>query len=174
MKPQPTHPTNVHLICLQNEGKWGAITIPLPPFMVEVFEVMEKASHHLAPKCPTLIFTPTTKAPYLEDGAFSQLTTALLSIHDKHATALGMRHQFITAFEDYRVAHPEVFSKGSLLVEAVARWMGNSTSTWAKAYDSKAKSRAMEEVARVYPTFQEWVRAQARRAKSKRPRDPLE
>ena len=169
----PTHPINVQPTCLQNQGKWGAITIPLPPFMVEVLEVMERASHHLAPKCPTLIFTPT-KAPYLEDGAFSQLTTALLSIHHKHATAMDMRHQFITAFEDYRVAHPEVFAKGSQVREAVARWMGNSTSAWAKAYDSKATSRAMQEVATVYPTFQEWVRAQARRAKTKRPRDPLE
>ncbi len=174
MEPQPTHPINVHSMCLQNEGKWGSITIPLPPFMVEVMEVMEKASHHLAPKCPTLIFTPTNKAPYLEDGAFSQLTTSLLSIHGKHASALDMRHQFITAFEDFRMAHPEVFSKGSLLREAVARWMGNSTPSWAKAYDSKATSRAMEEVVTVYPTFQKWVRAQARRAKTKRPRDPLE
>jgi len=173
MKHKPTHPINVHPMCLQNEGKWGAITIPLPPFMVGVLEMMEKASHHLAPKCPTIIFTPS-KAPYLEDAAFSQLTTSLLSINGKHATAMDMRHQFITSFEDFRVAHPEVFAQGSLLREAVARWMGNSTSTWAKAYDSKAKSRAMEEVATVYPTFQDWVRAQARRAKSKRPRNPLE
>lgn len=158
---------------MQNEGKWGGIAIPLPPSMVELFEVMEKASHHLAPTCPTLIFTPS-KAPYMEDCAFSQLTTSLLSIHGKHATALDMRHQFITAFEDFKVAHPEMFTKGSTLVEAVARWMGNSTTTWARAYDAKALSRSMEEVASVYPTFQEWVRTQARRAKTKRPRDPLE
>ena len=134
---------------------------------------MEKASHYIAPKCPTLFFTPSKK-PYLEDGAFSQLTTSLLSIHDKHATALDMRHAFITSFEDFKGAHPELFAKGSPLVEAVAKWIGNSTSTWTKAYDSKAQGRAMEEVAKVYPTFQEWVRTQAKKAKSKRPRDPLE
>lgn len=137
--------------------------------MVEMFEVMEKASHHLAPKCPTLFFTRLEKAPYKEVGAFSQLTTK-----DRHANALDMRHEFITAFEDFKVAHPELFAQGSQLVEAVARWVGNSTTTWAKTYDSKAQSRSLEEVAKVYPTFQEWVRAQARQKKSKRPRDPLE
>lgn len=150
------------------------MSIPLPPTMVELFEVLEKASHMLAPQCPTLFFTPSHKEPYTQQGTFSTLTTRLLSIHGHHVSALDMRHEFITCFEDFRGAKPELFTHGSRLVEAVARWMGNSPSTWAKAYDSKAHTRDMEEVMRVYHPFQAWMRAEARMAKSKRPRDPME
>lgn len=159
---------------LQNEGKWGPMSLPLPPTMVELFEVMEKASHKLAPKCPTLFFTPSTKEPFTQGGHFTTHTTKLLSIHGKHVCALDMRHEFITCFEDFKGAKPELFTHGNTLVEAVARWIGNSTTTWAKAYDFKAHTRDMEEVMRVYPTFQAWMRSQARHAKSKRPRDPME
>lgn len=152
------------------------MSLPLPPTMVELFEVMEKASHKLAPMCPTLFFTPSSKDPYTNEGKgnFSTHTTKLLSIHGKHVCALDMRHEFITCFEDFKGAKPELFTHGSTLVETVASWIGNSTTTWAKAYDSKAHTRGMEEVMRVYPTFQAWLRSHAKRAGSKRPRDPME
>lgn len=50
---KPTNKAFFHLVH-HKEQKHGPIDSPLAPAMVVVVELMEKASHFLAPECPTL------------------------------------------------------------------------------------------------------------------------
>lgn len=134
--------------------------------------MMEKAHNCLAPNCPTL-FLSNYEEPFDQD-TMSQHAMWLLSIKDTHVCALDMRHEFITSYNDFKACNKALFGVDTTFDEAVASFLGNTPPTWAKAYDTKAHQRPMEEVMRHYPTFKEWVRVEAKRAKAKRPRNPLE
>lgn len=160
-----------HHIPLQNEKAWGGYTLPLPKDLVHLFGWMEKAHQILGPKCPTL-FMHKGKAPFNED-TISQEAIWLLSIREVHVCALDMRHEWITTHNDFKASNQGLFGVGTTLDEAIAKFLGNSPPTWAKAYDSKAHMRPMEEVVKHYSHFKEWVKGEAKRAKSKRARNPL-
>lgn len=144
----------------------------MPKELVHLFEVMEKAHNHLDPNCPSL-FLHSHQEPFNED-TMSQEAMRLLSIKDTHVCALDMRHEFITSHNDFKACNKGLFEEDSTWDEAVSKFLGNSPPTWAKVYDNKAHMRPMEQVVKHYSAFKEWVKGEAKRAKAKRPRNPLE
>lgn len=133
--------------------------------------MMEKASHFLAPHSISLLFN-RHKRPHSKEH-FSLDTTTLLSPKNMHTTATDIRHLFTEVFRDFLEAHDGVHGETTMLEGAAAHLMGNSPSSWDKAYDAKAKMRPILKVLALYPSFKAWVMDQARRDKGKRPRNPL-
>lgn len=63
---------------------------------------------------------------------------------------------------------------GSMLEAAAAHLCGNSSKAWDSTYDDHMKTRAIGRVLALYPSFQQWVQAQAAQARAQLPRNPLQ
>jgi hypothetical protein len=167
-----TKGARLHLVHHKNGRKWGAGIMPLSAAMVEVVTLMEQASMHLAPDCPTLLFNhggTSYSGPYI-----SMAAKDVLSIGTTKCTATDMRHEFSTNWRDFMDS-----SSGNLVdimvshVEGAAAYMmGNSSAAWDATYDDNMRSRAKERVLLLYPKFQEFVVAEARKRRQVRPRNP--
>ena len=158
----------------KNDMKHGPVIIPLPTVMVEVVTLLEQASQHLAPNCPTLFHNPSGQpfsGPHISIAAKD-----VLSIGSTKCTATDMRQEFSTNRRDFMdSASGQVVDMLTRHVEdAAAFMMGNSSASWDATYDDNVWSRAKERVLLLYPKFQEFVVAQASKRKQIRPRNPLD
>lgn len=167
-----TKGAKLHLEHHKNERRQGTAIIPLPAFMVEVVTLMEQASVHLAPGCPTLFFNKSGQpysGPYISIAAKD-----VLSLGNTQCTATDMRHEFSTNWRDFMdSASGQVVDMVARHVEGAAAYMmGNSSAAWDATYDDNMRSRAKERVLLLYPKFQEFVMAEASKKKQIRPRNP--
>lgn len=162
----------LHLEHHKNDRKHGPVIIPLPAIMVEVVTLLEQASQHLAPDCPTL-FHNQSGQPY-SGPHISIAAKDVLTIGTTKCTATDMRHEFSTNWRDFMdSASGQVVDMLTRHVEdAAAFMMGNSSASWDATYDDNVRSRAKERVLMLYPKFQEFVMAEAGKRKQIRPRNP--
>jgi len=167
-----TKGAKLHLEHHKNERKHGVAIIPLPPPMVEVVTLLEKASMHLAPECPTLFFNQKGQ-PY-SGPHISIAAKDVLSLGSIKCNATDMRHEFSTNWRDFMdSASGQVVDMLARDVEGAAAYMmGNSSAAWDATYDDNMRSRAKERVLLLYPKFQEYVLAEASKRKQVRPRNP--
>ncbi len=167
-----TKGARLHLEHHKNSRKLGAAIIPLPDAMVEVVSLMERASHHLAPGCPTL-FCNKSGGP-LVGPHISIVAKDLLSMGNMKCTATDMRHEFSTNWRDFMdsVSGQLLGMVASHVEGAAAFMMGNSSASWDATYDDNMRTRAKDRVLKLYPKFQEFVVAEAKKKKQVRPRDP--
>lgn len=163
----------LHLEHHKNERKQGPAIIPLPSQMVEVVTLLEQASQHLAPDCPTLFFNQSGQ-PY-SGPHISIDARGVLSIGSTKCTATDMRHEFSTSWRDFMdSASGQVEDMLARHVEGAAAYMmGNSSAAWDATYDDNMRSRAKERVLILYPKFKEFVMAEASKRRQVRPRNPL-
>ena len=162
----------LHLEHHKNERKQGPAIIPLPSSFVGVLSLMEKASKHLAPECPTLLCTQSGEP--LSGPHMSIVAKRLLSNGKTQCTATDMRHEFTTNWRDFMDSSSgQVESLLTGQVEGAASFMmGNSPAAWDATYDDNIRSRAKERVLKLYPKFQEFVKAEGQKRKQMRLRDP--
>jgi hypothetical protein len=167
-----TKGAKLHLEHHKNERKQGPATIPLPPTMVEVVTLLEKASLYLSPDCPT-IFINKGGDP-LFGPHISIAAKDVLSFGSSKCTATDMRHEFTTCWRDLMdSAHGQVADMLARHLEgATAYMMGNSSAAWDATYDDNMRTRAKERVLKLYPKFQELMKAEAGMRRQVRPRNP--
>lgn len=160
-----------HFVHHKNERRDGSLTLPMGLDMVEVVEMMEKASKYLAPDCPSLLCGFGTKRPF-DDAPFSQFCTKVMSQDYKHTTATQMRHAFSTLHRDWQLSRGASQEAVDEEEVAAAALMGNRPASWDATYDERARVRPMERVLAGYPAFKAWVKAKHAHKKQQRPRDP--
>lgn len=165
----------LHIVHHKNERKDGHIILQMPPSMVEVLDILEKASLHLAPDCPTIFCKTWAKVPF-EEQYFSQYACSALTFDSKkRSTATGMRHEFVSKFRDFQSTRASTHKEQEELEEGAAMMMGNRPPSWNATYDDKVAMRPMEKVLAVYPAFKAWVLQEHEQASKRRKvaRDPL-
>lgn len=162
-----------HFVHHKNERRLGPAIIPVAPETVEVLALLEQASKHLAPDCPTLWFNQTLD-PYTTDY-WSQAGAKALSMGNTHCTARDMRHEFSTKWRDFMgsVTGQLLDIMATHLEGAAAFMMGNTSAAWDATYDDNIRSRAKERVLKLYPKFQEFVKREAAMQRQHRSRNPL-
>lgn len=161
----------LHLVHHKNERKDGHLILPLADSIVDVLDMMEKASKHLAQDCPTIFMKPSKRLPF-DDAYFSQYCTSALSFGNRTSTATNMRHEFASWFRDFNSSQAASNNMQDDLEEAAATMMGNKPPSWDAAYDDKARIRPMEKVLAVYPAFKAWVMNEYATKRQQVPRDP--
>lgn len=167
-----TKGAKLHLEHHKNDRKHGPAIIPLPATMVEVVTLLEQASQHLAPDCPTMFHSQ--KGEPFSGPHISIAAKDVLSLGSTKCTATDMRHEFSTNWRDFMDSgNGQVVDMLTRHVEdAAAFMMGNSSAAWDATYDDNVRSRAKERVLLLYPKFQEFVMAEASKRKQIRPRNP--
>ncbi|KAI3426834.1 hypothetical protein D9Q98_006781, partial [Chlorella vulgaris] len=162
----------LHFVHHKNERRQGPAILPVAPEVVEVLTVLEQASRHLAPQAPTIFFS-STKTAYSSEYC-SQIGKVALTVGSTPCTAMDMRHEFSTSWRDFvdHVPTSVLQMLGSQVEAAAAYLMGNTPSAWDAVYDDNLRTRAKEKVLKLYPTFVEYVLAEAAKRRQQRPRNP--
>ena len=157
----------------KNQRKTGAAITPVANDMVGVLNLLEQASSHLAPNCPTIWFSIQKKKPY-GDEYWSHVGMGVLTDGAITCTARDMRHEFATHWRNFVGQAPATVLQmlGQQMEAAAASLMGNTPSAWDATYDDDIMIRAKERVIKLYPKFVEYVKTEAAKKKQIRPRNP--
>lgn len=147
--------------------------------MVEAWELMESASHFLAPACPSLFFSVSKweqgGAAVYGEAYYSQVLSKAMVVDGLWVNCLEVRRQFATLWTDY-LAKAEFGPNDTTMVimrEGAAALMGNSSKVWDRNYDNKARERAYSRIIAHYPKFKEFVAEGHANELAMVPRNPI-
>lgn len=161
IKNRKGHTAMFEVVHFKTEPSKGKQTIPLAKGTVEVFMMLEKASHFYNTQVDadvTTMFHKMDGTTY-KDAYFSTVASTILTIDGERCLARHFRHMFATNWRDFiQCPTTKLYEIGvDELEEAATRLTLTSPEAWDAAYDDTTIVRGMHTVVALWPKFKEFL-----------------